>query len=241
MSRAVPLSRLISLGMKEDAHVLDIGCGSGIHAITLASWLSDGVAVGVERDFSLLLEAKARIKKSGLDNVYAHQGDAERLSFEDSSFDYVYSRLVFQHLCDPLKVLKEIRRVLADGGQCLVEDIDRGWFMSWPESDELKQIWHRIEAGQIKAEGDPFIGRKLELLFRLAGFSQIRLSIECVKLDGSDIRAFVYDTGESLLEYVPESRRESDRGFLRGWAEDAAANPDMHSLYMAWFVVSGTA
>jgi SAM-dependent methyltransferase len=48
--------------------------------------------------------------------VAALQMDAERMSFEDASFDFVYSRSVFEHLERPHRVLYEIQRVLKPGG-----------------------------------------------------------------------------------------------------------------------------
>jgi SAM-dependent methyltransferase len=44
------------------------------------------------------------------------QMDASDMSFDDNSFDFVYSFAVFQHLEDPARVVDEMRRVLAPGG-----------------------------------------------------------------------------------------------------------------------------
>jgi len=46
------------------------------------------------------------------------QMDAESLGFPDESFDFVYSRSVFEHLPRPRVVLEEVRRVLRPGGAC---------------------------------------------------------------------------------------------------------------------------
>ena len=48
--------------------------------------------------------------------IKALQMDAERMSLPDSSFDFVYSRSVFEHLEYPDRVLSEVARVLRPGG-----------------------------------------------------------------------------------------------------------------------------
>ena len=44
------------------------------------------------------------------------QADADKLSFAGNSFDFVYSRAVFQHVPAPADAIKEITRVLRPGG-----------------------------------------------------------------------------------------------------------------------------
>ncbi len=51
-------------------------------------------------------------------DIYA-AADAETLPFEDEQFDAVYSQVVLYRLPDPVRALREIRRVLAPGGRYL--------------------------------------------------------------------------------------------------------------------------
>ena len=44
------------------------------------------------------------------------QMDAGRMDFDDGSFDFVYSFRVFQHVEDPIRVAREMARVVAPGG-----------------------------------------------------------------------------------------------------------------------------
>jgi len=54
-----------------------------------------------------------------LPNARVLQMDAMQMSFPEDSFDFVYSFDTFEHLSDPLAVLREVRRVLRQGGRCL--------------------------------------------------------------------------------------------------------------------------
>jgi len=70
--------------------------------------------LGADARFSRdLLHANAGAE---LRPVAALQMDAERMSFEDALFDFIYSRSVFEHLEHPDRVLYEIQRVLKPGG-----------------------------------------------------------------------------------------------------------------------------
>src|SRR2546423_733440 len=57
-------------------------------------------------------------------NIRSHpdvlQMDACSMSFPDNTFDFVYSRAVFEHILDPRAALREIRRVLKPGGVVVI-------------------------------------------------------------------------------------------------------------------------
>ena len=71
-------------------------------------------ALGIDARFSRdLLRALADAKPQP---IAVQQMDAERMSFENETFEFVYTRSVFEHLEHPDRVLREIRRVLRPGG-----------------------------------------------------------------------------------------------------------------------------
>jgi ubiquinone/menaquinone biosynthesis C-methylase UbiE len=56
-------------------------------------------------------------------------GDVSSLPFPDGSFDLVTSNMVFEHLADPLAVLKEANRVLAEGGILIIHTASSRHYM----------------------------------------------------------------------------------------------------------------
>jgi SAM-dependent methyltransferase len=95
----------------ERPRILDVGCGTGANLELLARY---GEAEGVD----VSPEALAFCRERGLRNV--KQGAAERLPYEDCSFDLVTALDVVEHLDDDTAGLREMRRVLRPGGRAML-------------------------------------------------------------------------------------------------------------------------
>lgn len=61
--------------------------------------------------------------------------DAETLPFDDGQFDAVYSQVVLYRLPDPVRALREIRRVLAPGGRYLGIERASPWLPAFAASE----------------------------------------------------------------------------------------------------------
>jgi ubiquinone/menaquinone biosynthesis C-methylase UbiE len=98
---------------------LDIGTGRGQFAIYLARL---GFAVtGVDLSDKMIFHAGKNAIKHNLDIAF-HTGDAEKLEFDNNTFDVVVSRNLLWTLPSPDKALKEWQRVLKPGGTLVVSD-----------------------------------------------------------------------------------------------------------------------
>jgi SAM-dependent methyltransferase len=106
--------------------IADIGCGDGI--------IDLGVTLAVKPDrlvgFDLLttdVELLARRAKehTGLDqlpeNLFFATSEEVQLPAEDASFDYAISWSAFEHIADPVGVLREVRRILVDDGVLFIQ------------------------------------------------------------------------------------------------------------------------
>ncbi len=97
-------------------HCLDVGCGAGALALALAPHVAD--VVGVDRVPELLELARDRAPA----NATFVEGDAERLTFADASFDLAGTLRTLHHVPRPELVLAELTRVTRRGGRVLVID-----------------------------------------------------------------------------------------------------------------------
>ncbi len=96
--------------------VLDLACGTGEPAISLASQVGpQGQVIGIDINAELLVVARSRARQRSLSNVEFRQADAHALLFPDSSFDLVTSRFGVMFFDDIAGALQEARRVLRPG------------------------------------------------------------------------------------------------------------------------------
>lgn len=93
--------------------LLDVGAAEGATLLTIARRLGDGTYVGVEYDEGLCAAAPPPPV-----NVRLIAGDALDLPPElaDGAFDAVCMLALLEHVVDPLRALREARRVLRDDG-----------------------------------------------------------------------------------------------------------------------------
>jgi len=115
-----------AMGIDSAGSVLDLGCGTGVAARTIA--LRRGFAgrvTGIDRSAHLIAAATRLAKGEGLSKkVDFRHGDSHTLGLGDASFDMVVAHTLFSHLDDPRAVLREIVRVVKPGGKVGVFDGD---------------------------------------------------------------------------------------------------------------------
>lgn len=97
--------------------VLDLGCGTGYPSILAAQAVgSKGTVVGLDLSENMLAVARRKAGESGVKNISYHAKDVTSLSYDAASFDAVISRFCLMFLPDIHGALKEIARVLKNGG-----------------------------------------------------------------------------------------------------------------------------
>jgi malonyl-CoA O-methyltransferase len=104
------------LGDVRGLKLLDVGCGTGRHALRLAARGARVHAI----DFSECMLARAR-QKPGADQVTFQVHDlAQPLPYSAETFDAVVSGLVLEHIANLDLFFAEMRRVCRPGGRIVV-------------------------------------------------------------------------------------------------------------------------
>ncbi len=121
ISDAQAIERLLDVsGAGPGLRSLDVACGPGLLVLAFARRVR--LAEGVDVTPAMLQRARELQRSRGVHNVDWHLGDAERLPFDDATFDIVTCRFAFHHFERPEGVLREMARVTRPGGCVLVCD-----------------------------------------------------------------------------------------------------------------------
>ena len=179
MTQAIVAAAHVLPGMR----VLDIACGTGEPAISLAALLAgDGEVVGVDVSPEPLKIAAERATQRGLSNATFQPADAHALPFPDNGFDRVTSRLGIMFFSDLSRALGEMRRVLKPEGRAILlvwGPFEQPYFHS-TIGTVLRMLPNAVmpESGRkMFALAD---GEKLTQSLRQAGFSQVKEELATV-------------------------------------------------------------
>ncbi|MFJ3924673.1 class I SAM-dependent methyltransferase [Streptomyces sp. NPDC090022] len=157
--------------------VLDVGCGPGTITADLAELVGPGGRVtAVDAAPEVMEQARAYATERGLDTITFATADVHALDFPDGSFDVVHAHQVLQHVGDPVRALREMRRVCRPGGIVAARDADYAamtWFPASPVLDEWLSLYRRVARA---CGGEPDAGRRLRSWALAAGFDDVRAS-----------------------------------------------------------------
>ena len=112
--RLVAIERM---GIRPGDRVLEVGVGTGINT---SLYPTNCQVTGIDLSASMLEKARERVAREGLRNVRLLEMDAANITFADDSFDIVYAPYLVSVVPDPVKVVREMRRVCRPGGKIIV-------------------------------------------------------------------------------------------------------------------------
>jgi ubiquinone/menaquinone biosynthesis C-methylase UbiE len=112
----------------DGGRILDAGCGFGVTAIVLSQALPRSEVVGIDLSDPLLKLAIQAAEAAGLGGRVAFEkADAQKIPYDDDSFDAVINLQMLHIVDDPVTMLNEIEQVLAPDGVLFMADIRRSW------------------------------------------------------------------------------------------------------------------
>jgi SAM-dependent methyltransferase len=155
--------------------LLDVGCGPGTITVDLAQRVAPGRAVGVDASVDAIDAARSAAANAGVE-VELAVGDLYALHHDDASFDVVHAHQVLQHVGDPVRALREMRRVCRRDGVVAARDSIYRAF-SWHPSTPGLERWLDAYCQVAEANGgEPDAGSHLRAWCLQAGFSSVEAS-----------------------------------------------------------------
>jgi phosphatidylethanolamine/phosphatidyl-N-methylethanolamine N-methyltransferase len=103
---------------RRKGRVLEVGVGTGL---SLPCYGSQLIITGIDLSPEMLAKARDKVTSKKLGNVTGlHEMDAGALAFPDESFDTVVAMYVMTVVPDPERVMRELERVCAPGGEVIL-------------------------------------------------------------------------------------------------------------------------
>jgi ubiquinone/menaquinone biosynthesis C-methylase UbiE len=209
-----------------DAHVLDMGCGSGTISLGLAEIAGRviGVDLDEEEQFS---DARRYVAERAIGNVEFRTGDVYSLGFPDDRFDACLCHSMLEELDRPLDGLREIGRTLKPGGVLGVACVEYGGLiLAGPEEPLLRRFYAIREQLWQLEHVDPYRGRELRGLLISAGFEGVIATTKYV----------CYGTSEAVRSFGLERAEDCrDDWYASSAQEHGLATPDdLEAMEEAW-------
>ncbi len=137
-----PFDEVVDFARLAHQDVLEIGVGSGTHAQLLSSTAKS--FTGIDLTEHAIAATSARLGHAGID-AKLERMDAESMTFEDESFDFVWSWGVIHHSANTDGIISEIQRVLRPGGEAAVMVYHRSFWVYYV----LAGLFHGVLRGEL--------------------------------------------------------------------------------------------
>ncbi|NJP96899.1 class I SAM-dependent methyltransferase [Nonomuraea sp. FMUSA5-5] len=105
------------------SRILEVAPGPGYLSIALAR-TGDYTVTGLDISETFVAIAQGKALEAGVPVDFRH-GNASDMPFADGAFDFLICCAAFKNFADPAGALREMRRVLRDGGSGLIVDLRR--------------------------------------------------------------------------------------------------------------------
>jgi ubiquinone/menaquinone biosynthesis C-methylase UbiE len=168
--------RLVEVaGVDAGSQVLDVATGTGAVLVAAAERVGDdGSVVGADLSGEMVRETSGKVADLGLANARVVQMDAERLDFEDDTFDYVLCSFGIFFFPDYKRALADFHRIVRPGGKAGLN--------TFGENQAVRDMMELIEEYELE---NPFASQaalstpeKLEGALREAGFDAVDMTVE---------------------------------------------------------------
>jgi demethylmenaquinone methyltransferase / 2-methoxy-6-polyprenyl-1,4-benzoquinol methylase len=177
---------------RPDALVLDLCCGTGDLALSLAR-AGRAHVIGADFSHAMLVRAQQKASESrdaaspnGAAPMPFFEADALRLPFADASFDLVTTAFGFRNLANYEEGLKEIQRVLKPGGTIAILEFTE------PPAGLVGNVYRWYFRNILPRIGGFFSGDRLAYTYLPASVSRFFRPVELASL----MTAVGYDSAE---------------------------------------------
>ena len=204
--------------LRPGMQVIDCGCGPGSITVGLAEIVAPGQVTGVDIEPRQLEAARALAVGRGVRNIRFEQGSVYDLPYPDASFDAATAHFVIEHVKDPVRALRELRRVLKPGGFAAIKDPYYPAFTFRPRLAVIERFGELMAKARAHSGASDAYAADLRACLLEAGFERTQAEA------GTETPAGIGD-GPPMLSFVMvhqlRERAFRDTVLAQGWATEA--------------------
>ena len=198
--------------------LVDCGCGTGSITAGLAEIVAPGQVIGIDIEPRQLDVARALAIERGVKNVRFAHGSIYELPYPDSTFDVAVAHFVIEHVSEPARALREIRRVLRPQGVAAIKDPYYPAFTFRPAVPAIRRYDELMSAVRKHNGASDSYAADLRACLLEAGFQRTEAAAGILTVAGGG-------GGSPLFQLIRENQiREPafhDTVIEQGWATEA--------------------
>jgi 2-polyprenyl-3-methyl-5-hydroxy-6-metoxy-1,4-benzoquinol methylase len=159
--------------LRPGMRLLDCGCGPGSITCDLAKMVAPAEVVGIDFDPQRVEAATGYSSEKGVTNVRFQAATVYELPFPDASFDAVFAHGLLDHLAEPLKAVREMRRVLRPGGLIGVRAPDFDGHIVGPTGSPVAEVLSLTKQAEIHDGQSHCVGWDLRGFLHQVGCTRV--------------------------------------------------------------------
>jgi len=198
--------------------VLDCGCGPGSITVGLARAVMPADVIGIDIEPRQLETARSLAAEGNIGNVRFEEGSIYEIPFPDASFDVAVAHFVIEHVSDPGRALREMRRVLRPGGVAAIKDPYYPAFVFRPRTPEVALFQELMARWQESNGASTTYAADLRAHLLDAGFSRTEASGGMETVAGTGEIAAVF---RMIIENQVRDTAFRQSVITHGWATEA--------------------
>lgn len=183
--------------------LIDIACGTGLVSFPAAEKVGEnGLVLATDISDNMVRIGNEAVKEKNYANIRFERMDAEELNVGDEEYDVAVCALGLMYIPDPIKALKEMRRVIKSGGLSVAAVWGQRDHCGWAEIFEIVDR-------RVSSEVCPLffnLGNRdvLKRNFEAAGFTDVvfeRLNTELIYHSEEEAYGAAFAGGPVALAY----------------------------------------
>lgn len=191
-----------------DKLILDAGCGNGN---VVEKLLSMGMKSIHGVDFSEDRIKQAQERFSSINEVLFYNYSLEKTDFASNTYDIIICRYIYEHIPNPINIIKELNRILKPNGLIYIINFDDIFFNFYTKNDSFNQELKNLKS---KLPQDFEIARKLPQFLKQNGFQDVDWNAETfffkgerLELERENNRMRLEQGKGHLSKYFPDENK----------------------------------